>query len=88
MVTLVGWDDAEGVWYLKNSWGTYWGEAIPGTSEKGYMRIGWGTALVGTNTTSLAYPAQTGTCYGLTAVAGPAGGGTVTVAPGTNCAGV
>ncbi len=34
-VVLVGWDDtqgAEGIWYLRNSWGPNWG-------ENGYMRI-------------------------------------------------
>lgn len=32
IVTLVGWDDRDQVWIVKNSWGTRWGEA-------GYMRI-------------------------------------------------
>jgi hypothetical protein len=42
-VTLVGWDDnqgAAGVWYLRNSWGTGWG-------EDGYMRIEYGCSQVG-----------------------------------------
>ena len=44
-VVLVGWDDtqgANGIWYLRNSWGTGWGEG-------GYMRIEYGCNLVGTD---------------------------------------
>ena len=32
IVSLIGWDDADGVWLMKNSWGTEWG-------EQGFMRI-------------------------------------------------
>jgi len=42
-VALVGWDDnqgSNGVWYLRNSWGTDWG-------EQGYMRIEYGVSNVG-----------------------------------------
>ncbi|NJN68735.1 MAG: hypothetical protein HC884_19550 [Chloroflexaceae bacterium] len=42
-VVLVGWDDTQGtngVWYLRNSWGTGWG-------EDGSMRIGYGVSSVG-----------------------------------------
>lgn len=42
-VVLVGWDDdqgEEGVWYLRNSWGSGWGEG-------GYMRLGYGCSRVG-----------------------------------------
>jgi C1A family cysteine protease/predicted secreted protein len=39
-VVLVGWDDNQGVWYLRNSWGPSWGES-------GYMRIKYGTSKVG-----------------------------------------
>jgi len=42
-VVLVGWDDGQGpggVWFLRNSWGTGWG-------ENGYMRIRYGCSSVG-----------------------------------------
>lgn len=39
-VMLVGWNDAEQSWTLRNSWGPTWGES-------GYMRIRWGTSVVG-----------------------------------------
>ncbi len=39
-ILLVGWDDTQGVWYLRNSWGSSWGES-------GYMRIKYGTSKVG-----------------------------------------
>jgi cathepsin L len=42
-VVLVGWDDtqgAEGIWLLRNSWGSGWG-------ENGYMRIEYGRNGVG-----------------------------------------
>ncbi len=42
-VALVGWDDSQGpagVWFLRNSWGTGWGEG-------GYMRIPYGCDMVG-----------------------------------------
>ena len=42
-VVLAGWDDnqgSNGVWFLRNSWGTDWG-------EEGYMRIEYGVSIVG-----------------------------------------
>jgi uncharacterized repeat protein (TIGR01451 family) len=44
-VVLVGWNDSQGVWYLRNSWGTSWGETLAGAG--GYMRIAYGTSNVG-----------------------------------------
>ena len=62
-VVLVGWDDADGVWYLRNSWGTDWG-------EDGYMRIKWGISMVGWGANYVTYEAATPTApSGLTATA-------------------
>lgn len=40
-VLIVGWDDAEQCWIVKNSWGPNWG-------EDGYFRIKWGDSGMGT----------------------------------------
>jgi len=43
-VTLVGWDDnqgSDGVWIMRNSWGTGWGE------EGGYMRMEYDCSYIG-----------------------------------------
>ncbi len=39
-VVLVGWNDAEQYWIIKNSWGISWGES-------GYMRIGYNVSKIG-----------------------------------------
>ena len=39
-VVLVGWDDSEQAWILRNSWGPDWGES-------GYMRVRYGISNVG-----------------------------------------
>ena len=39
-IVLVGWNDSEQAWILRNSWGTGWGES-------GYMRIRYGCCSVG-----------------------------------------
>lgn len=39
-VVLVGWDDSQQAWIMRNSWGTEWG-------ERGYMRIGYGVSNIG-----------------------------------------
>jgi C1A family cysteine protease len=51
-IVLVGWDDsqgANGVWLLRNSWGTGWGEG-------GYMRIEYGVCDVGYAACFVDYP--------------------------------
>jgi C1A family cysteine protease len=39
-VNLVGWDDEQGCWIMRNTWGTTWG-------EQGYMRIKYGANSIG-----------------------------------------
>ncbi|MCS7056561.1 MAG: C1 family peptidase, partial [Thermoflexales bacterium] len=39
-VVLVGWDDSQQAWIMRNSWGASWGEG-------GYMRIGYGVSNIG-----------------------------------------
>lgn len=56
-ILLVGWDDNQGpggVWILRNSWGTGWGEA-------GYMRIAYGTSKVGYRANYVVYGSATAT---------------------------
>ena len=47
-IVLVGWDDAQGVWILRNSWGASWGES-------GYMRIRYDISNVGFRANYLVY---------------------------------
>lgn len=48
-IVLVGWDDSQGYWILRNSWGTSWGES-------GYMRIKYGTSNVGYAASYVVFP--------------------------------
>jgi hypothetical protein len=54
-VVLVGWDDnqgANGVWFMRNSWGPGWG-------EDGYMRIEYGCCKIGFAACYVDYPVRT-----------------------------
>ena len=72
MVVLVGWDDnqAGGVWFVRNSWGTDWG-------ENGYMRIKYNCSNIGYAASYINYPGaydlQVSPSYGF-ASQGPLGG--------------
>lgn len=44
-VVIVGWNDENNSWYVKNSWGAFWGDA-------GYFEIKRGTCGIGEATTS------------------------------------
>jgi C1A family cysteine protease len=50
VATIVGYDDTQGVWIVRNSWGAAWGETADGTpgtaTTRGYMRIPYGADAV------------------------------------------
>jgi inhibitor of cysteine peptidase len=47
-VTLVGWDDSNGCWIMRNEWGAGWG-------ENGYMRIKYGVSGIGSEACYVTY---------------------------------
>ncbi len=47
-VVLVGWNDDDGCWIMRNSWSSAWG-------EQGYMRIKYGVSGIGSDAAYVAY---------------------------------
>jgi C1A family cysteine protease len=76
-IVLVGWNDSNNTWILRNSWGTGWG-------ENGYMEIARGVSNVGFAANYVDYPATPG-CYSLATGANPGPGGAVHVDTPPNC---
>jgi len=78
-VVLVGWDDEQGdsgVWLLRNSWGSEWGDG-------GYMRIPYGLSSVGFGANYVVYVPSS--CFSLTVERSPEEAGSVTLDPPPNC---
>jgi hypothetical protein len=79
-IVLVGWNDADNTWILRNSWGTWWGES-------GYMRISRTSSNVGYAANYVVYQAAQPTCYSMNLASIPGTGGTVTPSLSPNCSG-
>lgn len=60
-VVLVGWNDSESSWIVRNSWGASWGES-------GYMRMAWDptytTSVIGYNASWVTVPAAAPGSFG------------------------
>ncbi len=55
LVTIVGWNNTNGTWYVKNSWGESWGEKIPGSQYGGYIEIPFGCDAIATDASYVVY---------------------------------
>jgi hypothetical protein len=55
-VLIVGWDDTLGVWIIKNSWGTYWGDDGFMKLPYGCNNLGFGASWVTVNPISVSSP--------------------------------
>ena len=77
-VVIVGWNDADNTWLIRNSWGSWWG-------EQGYMRIKRGISNLGSAANFVVFdPTPVGdACYAVNVQAGA--GGSVQVNPEPNC---
>jgi cathepsin L len=47
-VAIIGWDDVNGAWLIKNSWGQDWGNTAGFGRQRGYGWITYGTHSIGT----------------------------------------
>lgn len=77
-VVIVGWNDADNTWLIRNSWGSWWG-------EQGYMRIQRGISNLGSAANFVVFDPTpvTDTCYAVNVQS--SAGGSVQVNPGPNC---
>jgi uncharacterized repeat protein (TIGR02543 family) len=77
-IVLVGWNDTENTWILRNSWDSGWGES-------GYMRIARNVSNVGYAANYVIY--NNSQCYTLTTNVSPTGSGSVSRNAEPNCNG-
>lgn len=76
VVTIVGYDDGQGVWIVRNSWGSNWGETADGTPRTpdtgGYIRIKYGGDAVAHDVAWVTYsPNESARASLITAVTNP-----------------
>ncbi len=79
-IVLVGWNDTDNTWILRNSWGSRWGES-------GYMRLVRNSSNVGFAANYVVYQPAQPTCYSVDLSSVPTSDGTVNRSPSPNCNG-